>query len=58
MAASERIVEEMVDNISPIPDHNLTHHHLVINTEEKAKVVAAVWGTDIIKFLAALAIVH
>ena len=27
-------------------------------TEEKAKVVAAVWGTDFIQFLAALAVEH
>ena len=30
-------------------------HRRRINTEEKAKVVAAVWGTEFIKFLAALA---
>ena len=29
-----------------------------INTERKAKVVAAVWGTEFIQFLAALAIWH
>ena len=29
-----------------------------INTEEKAKVVAAVWGTERIQFLAALAVLH
>ena len=33
-------------------------HRRRINTEEKAKVVAAVWGTEFIKFLAALAIFH
>ena len=27
-------------------------------TKEMAKVVAAVWGTELIKFLAVLAIVH
>ena len=27
-----------------------------INTEERAKIVAAIWGTDLIQFLAALAI--
>ena len=27
-------------------------------TEDKAKVVATVWGTDFIKLLAALAILH
>ena len=27
-------------------------------TEEKAKVVTAVWGTELIQFLAALAIFH
>ena len=30
----------------------------MIYTEEKAKVVAAVWDTEIIKFLAVLAILH
>ena len=29
-----------------------------INTEEKEKVVAAVWGTEHIQFLAALAVLH
>ena len=29
-----------------------------INTEEKAKVVAAVWETELIQFLAALGIFH
>ena len=29
-----------------------------IKTEENSKVVAAAWGTEIIQFLAALAILH
>ena len=29
-----------------------------IKTEEKEKVVASVWGEELIKFLAALAILH
>ena len=33
-------------------------HRRRIRTEEKAKVVAAVWGTECIQFLAALAILH
>ena len=33
-------------------------HRRRIKTEEKAKVVAAVWGTGFIQFLAALAIMH
>ena len=43
--------------------HHLSQPKLVgptqrrrINTEEKAKVIASVWGTKIIKFLATLAI--
>ena len=32
------------------------NHRRIINTEEKAKVVAAVWGIKFIHFLAALAI--
>ena len=33
-------------------------HRIRINTEEKATVVAAVWGTELIKLLAALAILR
>ena len=33
-------------------------HRRRIYTEEKAKVVAAVWGTEFIQFLAALAVLH
>ena len=33
-------------------------HRRRINTEEKATVVAAVWGTEFIQFLALLAIFH
>ena len=33
-------------------------HTRSIYTEEKAKVVAAVWGTEFIQFLGALAILH
>ena len=33
-----------------------THHRRRIKTEAKAKVVASVWGTELIKFLDALAI--
>ena len=32
------------------------HHSRRMHTEEKAKVVAAVWGTDFIQFWAALAV--
>ena len=32
------------------------HHRRRIYTEEKAKVVAATWGTELLQFLAALAI--
>ena len=34
------------------------YHRRRIYIEERAKVVAAVWGTEIIKFLAALAVLH
>ena len=34
----------------------LYHRRRRINTEEKVKVVAAVWGTELIQSLAALAI--
>ena len=33
-------------------------HRRRIKTEEKVKVVAAVWGTEFIQFLAAIAILH
>ena len=33
-------------------------HRRRIKTEEKAKVVAAVWGTEFVQFLATLAIFH
>ena len=33
-------------------------HRRRIYTEEKAKVVAAAWGTALFKFLAAIAILH
>ena len=33
-------------------------HRRRIKTEEKAKVAAAAWGTELIKFFAALAILH
>ena len=33
-------------------------HRRRINTEEKAKVVAAAWVTELIQFLAKLAILH
>ena len=33
-------------------------HRRMINTEEKAKVVAAAWGMELIQFLAALAILN
>ena len=33
-------------------------HRRRIKTEEKVKVVAAVWGTELIKFLAVLTILH
>ena len=35
---------------------NQSHHRSRIKTEEKAKVVAAVWGEEFIQFLAALAV--
>ena len=33
-------------------------HRRRIKTEEKAKVVAVVWGTEVIQFLASLASLH
>ena len=33
-------------------------HRRRIKTEEKARVVAAVWGTELIQFIAALTILH
>ena len=52
----------LVLNPTPPPHHkepgDMDTHRRRINTEEKAKVVAAVWGTEIIKSFAALAILH
>ena len=42
-------------NIGPV-EHTL--HRRRIKTEETAKVVAAVWGTELIQFHAALANLH
>ena len=39
-----------------ISDH--LSHRRRIKTEEKAKVIAALWGTELIPFLATLAIFH
>ena len=36
----------------------IKHRIRMINTEEKRKVVIAVWGTEIIQFLSMLAIIH
>ena len=33
-------------------------HRRKLNAEEKAKVVAAAWGAELIQFLAALTILH
>ena len=33
-------------------------HIIRVKTEEKAKVVAAAWGTEVIQFLAVIAILH
>ena len=38
--------------------HVVTLHSRRINTEEKGKVVAAVWGIEFIQFVAELAILH
>ena len=37
---------------------NTSNHRIRIKTEVKAKVVAAVWGTELIQFLSAPAIFH
>ena len=38
--------------------HSRWSHKRRRNTEEKAKVVAACWETELLQFLAALAILH
>ena len=43
---------------SVCPSREQLEHKRKINTEEKAKVVAAVLGTELIQFLATLAILH
>ena len=43
----------------PVPEAaDGPRHSRRIKTEEKAEVIAAVWGTDLIPFLAALTILH
>ena len=39
-------------------NRHTVQHRRRIKTEEKAKIIAAVWGTEWIQFLAALAILH
>ena len=41
-----------------LPQPGAHHTRRMINTEEKAKVVAAVWGTEFIQFHAELAVLH
>ena len=38
--------------------HIFPHHRIRIYTEDNAKIVAAVWGTEFIQFLAALPVLH
>ena len=47
----EQIVQETLHNVH-------CSHSRRIKTEEKAKVVAAAWGAELIQFLAALAVLH
>ena len=44
--------------IGPLYLFRKISHHRRIYTEEKVKVVAAVWGTEFTQFLAALAFLH
>ena len=44
--------------LSDLKCRNLQGLNIRINTEGKAKVVAAFWGTELIPFHAALAILH
>ena len=46
---------ERID-INQCPLGTLQHIRRRINTEENAKVVAAAWGTEVIQFLAVLAV--
>ena len=61
LASEERVTKHLkqVSTVGILPSCNapvVSHHRRRINTEEKSKVVAAVWETEFIKFLAALAI--
>ena len=49
---------DMMDGHSSDEDSQVKHHRRRISTEEKAKVVAAVWGTEFNQFLAELAILY
>ena len=46
------------DYMTPCSKTMRYHHRKRIKTDEKPKVVAAVWGTELIQFLAALNIFH
>ena len=57
-AANTRLVGLEVAHLITTLTVDISDHRRRINTGEKAKVVAAVWGTEFIQFLAALAILH
>ena len=48
----------MHPRLRPLCPLDALHHRRRIKTEEKAKVVAAVWGHELIQFLAAIDIFH
>ena len=52
------ITKRLLHNLLTKPLCTVVHHRRRIKTEEKAKVVVAVWGTELIQFIAALALFH
>ena len=56
--AAQLEARAMASNLQTLWGSIGKNHWRLIKTEEKAKVVSAVWGTELIQFLAVLAILH
>ena len=50
------VTKRLLHNLLTKPLCTVVHHRRRIKTEEKAKVVVAVWGTELIQFIATLAL--
>ena len=52
------VTKRLLHNLLTKPLCTVVHYRIRIKTEEKVKVVAAVWGTELIQFIVALALFH